>query len=198
MSITVGWRWVEGVCAIFVAVVWILGILLVPETYGPVLLRRRAKKLSNDSSHVYISVLDVNNTTTASEIFKTTLARPWVLLFREPIVFIASIYLSIIYGTIYMFLGAFNIVYQEDRGWNAGIGGLAFLGLAVGEIVGVSYMIPDNSRYRKLGAKATPESRLPPAMVGSFALPLGMFLFAWTNGTDIQYVLPPPTLHGDY
>lgn len=186
VTITVGWRWVHGVCAIFIAVVWVLGIFLAPETYGPVLLRRKAKKLSENSGQVYISVLDMSRTT-ASEVFKRTLARPWVLLFREPIVLIASIYLSIIYGTTYMFLGAFNIVYQQQRGWNAGVGGLAFLGLAVGEVAGLAYTIPDNKRYQKLGKDATPESRLPPAMAGAFALPIGMFAFAWTNGANIHW-----------
>lgn len=160
-----------------------------PETYGPVLLRQRAKKLSKESGHVYISILDASHVTKASEVFKKTLARPWLLMIREPIVLIASIYLSIIYGTIYMFLGAFAIVYQEERGWNAGIGGLAFLGLAVGELAGLAYTIPDNRRYQKLGKQATPESRLPPAMAGAFALPIGMFAFAWTNGANLQYVL---------
>lgn len=94
-----------------------------------------------------------------------------------------------------MFLGAFNIVYQEQRGWNAGVGGLAFLGLAVGEIVGLAYTITDNTRYQRLGRQATPESRLPPAMVGAFALPIGMFSFAWTNGANIQYVPPYSLCH---
>lgn len=190
VTITIGWRWVEAVCALFIALVWVLGIILVPETYGPILLRRKAKRLSKDTGHTYISILDANgHTTTATQVFKRTLARPWVLLFREPIVLLASIYLSIIYGTIYMFLGAFSIVYEEQRGWNAGISGLAFLGLAVGEIAGLAYTIPDNIRYQKLGKQAKPESRLPPAMVGAFALPIGMFAFAWTNGISIQYVL---------
>lgn len=190
MTITVGWRWVEAVCAIFIAVVWILGTLLVPETYGPFLLARKATQLSKATGQVYISVLEKDRTTvTPSEILKRTLARPWVLLFREPIVLIASTYMAILYGTIYMFLGAFSIVYQQERGWDAGTGGLAFLGLAVGMILGLLYTILDNKRYQRLGKRATPESRLPPGMVGAIALPVGMFAFAWTNGPDVHWAV---------
>lgn len=176
VTITVGWRWVQGVCAIFIALVWIIGTIFVPETYGPVLIKRRAASLAKTTGKVYVSIIDKDKPNIPpSEILKRTLARPWVLLFREPIVLIASTYMAILYGTIYMFLGAFNIVYQQERGWNAGEGGLSFLGLAVGMLVGLAYAMIDNKRYIKLGASATPESRLPPGMVGALALPIGMF-----------------------
>lgn len=159
-----------------------------PETYGPVLLRNTAKRLGKETGQVYISVLEKDHAhVKPSDVFKRTLARPWVLLFREPIVLIASTYLAIIYGTIYMFLGAFSIVYQEQRGWDAGVGGLAFLGLAVGMGLGLIYTILDNVRYQKLGDHAAPESRLPPGMVGAIALPVGMFAFAWTNGAEVHW-----------
>jgi len=88
---------------------------------------------------------------------------------------------------MYMFLGAFPIVYQQNRGWNEGIGGLAFLGLAVGMLIGLLYTIIDNKRYRKLGKAASPESRIPPAIIGAIALPVGMFAFSWTNFPSIHW-----------
>jgi len=86
-----------------------------------------------------------------------------------------------------MFMGAFPIVYQEMRGWSDGVGGLAFLGLAVGMIIGLLYTIFDNRRYQKLGEHATPESRLPPAMIGALVLPASMFAFAWTNAPTVHW-----------
>lgn len=185
---TIGWRWVQGICAIFIGTVWLVGCFLMPETYGPVLLRQKATYLSRTTGQTYISVLEINNgSVTPSAVFAKTLKRPWVLLFREPIVLIASTYMSIIYGTIYMFMGAFPIVYQKNRGWSPGISGLAFLGLAVGMFFGLVYTIHDNQRYKKLGKTATPESRLPPCMIGAVALPVGMFAFAWSNGKDVHW-----------
>ncbi|GFF51585.1 putative MFS transporter [Aspergillus udagawae] len=191
VSENVGWRWVQGVCCIFIGVIGIIGVIFVPETYGPVLLIRRANQLSKANSKLYISVLEKNQgKKKPSEIFQRALIRPWVLLFREPIVLVASLYMAIIYGTVYMFMSAMPIVYNEQRGWSEGIGGLAFMGIAVGIILGLVYAIYDNNRrYTKLllSKSATAESRLPPAIIGAVALPVGMFAFAWTNYPRIHW-----------
>jgi MFS family permease len=191
VSENVGWRWVQGVCCVFIGVVGILGVIFVPETYGPVLLSRRAAHLSKVNGKVYISVLEKNqDKKTPSEIFQRALVRPWVLLFREPIVLFASLYMALIYGTVYMFMAAMPIVYNEGRGWSEGIGGLSFMGITVGIVLGLSYALYDNNRrYMKLfmAKKTTAESRLPPAMVGAVALPVGMFAFAWTNYPSIHW-----------
>jgi MFS family permease len=189
ISINAGWRWIQGVCSIYIGIVWIVGCCLVPETYGPVLLRKMARDLSEKSGKSYISVMEKKTVNaTVAGVFATAIQRPWVLLFREPIVLIASAYMAILYGTIYMFLGAFPIVYQEYRGWDEGIGGLAFLGLAVGMLIGLAYsIIDDKKRYLKLGKGAPPEARLPLGIVGAIALPIGMFGFAWTNYLSIHW-----------
>ncbi|KAH1307362.1 hypothetical protein KXV68_001355 [Aspergillus fumigatus] len=191
VSENVGWRWVQGVCCIFIGGIGIIGVIFVPETYGPVLLIRRASRLSQAHGKVYISILEKNQgKKKPSEVFQRALIRPWVLLFREPIVLVASLYMAIIYGTVYMFMSAMPIVYNEQRGWSEGIGGLAFMGIAVGIIIGLAYAIYDNNRrYANLllSNAATAESRLPPAIVGAVALPVGMFAFAWTNTPRIHW-----------
>jgi MFS family permease len=191
---TVGWRWVEGVMAIFTGVLWIAGALYIPETYPPVLLQKRAAALSKQTGKKYISILEKKRgKTTPAKAFKTALARPWALLFTEPIVLLISIYMAILYGTLYMLFGAFPIVFQEYRGWSQGIGGLSFIGVAVGMTIGVVYSIFDNKRYanveKKYNGEAPPEARLPPAMAGAVALPIGMFWFAWTNYPSIHWIV---------
>jgi hypothetical protein len=185
ITVTTGWRWVQGVCSIFIAMVWIAGSLFVPETYGPVVLKRKARDLLMETGQPHVSVLDRQSN--GRELFGRALKRPWVLLLLEPIVLIASLYLAILYATIYMFLGAFPIVYQQMHGWSEGIGGLAFLGLAVGMLLGLGYSILDDRRYQNLGKKATPEARLPPAMIGALVLSASMFAFAWTNAPGIHW-----------
>ncbi|EMD01230.1 hypothetical protein BAUCODRAFT_202494 [Baudoinia panamericana UAMH 10762] len=190
---TIGWRWVEGIMAIFTGVLWIAGIFLIPETYPPVLLRKRAAKLSKMTGKVYRSRGDVEQgPTTFGHVFKTSLSRPWILLFREPIVLLLSIYMAIIYGTLYMLFSAYPIVYQQYRGWSPGIGGLAFLGVAVGMIFAVAYSVWDNKRYGRISDEykgfAPPEARLPITMIGGVAIPIGLFWFAWTNYPSIHYM----------
>ncbi|KIX09346.1 uncharacterized protein Z518_00425 [Rhinocladiella mackenziei CBS 650.93] len=194
VSETVGWRWVEGVMCIFTGTLWIFGTLTVPETYTPVLLARRAKELTKRTGKVYMSGIERRQgKVTPAAAFEKALARPWALLFLEPIVLLISIYMAILYGTLYMLFGAFPIVFEEKRGWSQGIGGLAFCGVAVGMIAGVAYNIVDNKRYerveRKHNGEAPPEARLPPGAVGSVAIPIGMFWFAWTNYPSIHWIV---------
>ncbi|KAJ9627755.1 hypothetical protein H2203_002968 [Taxawa tesnikishii (nom. ined.)] len=182
---SIGWRWVEGVMAIFTGVLWLLGMFLIPETYP---------QCFSMTGKVYLSQGDVEQGKKSfGEVFRTSLLRPWVLLFREPIVLLLSIYMAIIYGTLYMLFGAFPIVYQVNRGWSEGIGGLAFMGIAVGMLAAVSYSIWDNKRYVKINEAhdgfAPPESRLPPCLIGGICIPVGLFWFAWTNSPSIHWIV---------
>jgi MFS family permease len=97
-----GWRWVQGLLAIFAAVTWIVETLVVPETYAPVSLRRRAEKLSKMTGLVYKTKFDVERgPVSTKQMVSTVLVRPWVLLFTEPIVFLLSIYIAIIFGYVF-------------------------------------------------------------------------------------------------
>ncbi|KAJ5466517.1 Major facilitator superfamily multidrug transporter mdrA [Penicillium desertorum] len=194
LGMAAGWKWVMGLSTILCGVMWFLGAVLKPETYAPVLLRQRAATLSKLAGHVYISKLDLDQGRPAlKEAMKTALSRPFVLLFCEPIVLLLSIYLAIIYGTLYMLFGAFPIVYEIHRGWNQGVSGLAFLGVMVGMLAAIAYSIPENARYSKLleknGGYSPPESRLPPCIIASLALPIGLFWFAWTNSPSIHWMV---------
>jgi hypothetical protein len=154
-------------------------------------LARKVQHLIIQDGKHYISVLEKNQGKKhPSEVFQKALVRPWIFLFVEPVVLVASIYMAIIFGTVYMFMGAMPIVFGQGRGWSEGISGLAFLGILVGILAGLAYAIFDNNtRYMRLSVAktATAESRLPPAIIGAVALPVGMFGFAWTNYLSIHW-----------
>jgi len=194
-SQALGFRFLEGLMAIFTGFLWLVGALTIPETYAPVLLKRRAEALAKRTGKTYVSLVEHRQgKVSPAAAFKKALTRPWALLFLEPIVLLISVYMAIIYGTLFLLFGAFPIVFQEGRGWNQGVGGLAFLGVAVGMISGTAYTIFDNRRYRRVeaahGGSAPPEEgRLPPGLVGAAAIPVGMFWFAWTNSPSIHWIV---------
>lgn len=184
--------------AIFTGILWIIGAFALPETYAPVLLSKRARNLSKRTGKVYKSRLETGphaRNTNPTQAVKIALSRPWILLLKEPIVLLLSLYMAILYGTLYMLFTAYPIVFQEYRGWSEGIGGLAFLGVAVGFIIALAYIMWDNFRYERVEdeyidkgeVSAPPEARLPPCMLGSAFIPIGMFWFAWTNGPDLPW-----------
>ncbi|KAE8350542.1 major facilitator superfamily domain-containing protein [Aspergillus coremiiformis] len=189
-----GWRWVQGCLAAFAGLIWIAGCLLVPETYAPVLLRNRAMHLTALTGKAHRSKLDLDRgPVTMTSAFATALSRPWILLVREPIVLLLSTYMALIYGTLYMLFAAFPIVYQSLRHWPEGIGSLPFLGVMTGMILAVVFNMHDNNRYIAIAKKhsgvAPPESRLPPSMLGAFAIPIGLFCFAWTNAPPVPWIV---------
>jgi MFS family permease len=191
---TVGWRWLEAVMALFCAVLWIFGAIVLPETYQPVILAARAKELTKRTGKSYVSAIEKRQgKVTPGAAFEKAIKRPWALLFLEPIVLLISIWMAILYGTLFLLFGAFPIVYGDARGWSQGISGLAFLGVAVGMLLGSTYCVVDNRRYTRVQfqnkGEAPPEARLPPALVGAIAIPVGMFWFAWTNSPSVHWIV---------
>jgi len=189
-----GWRWVSGLMAIWSGALLVLASVLVPETYPPVLLRKRAERLSKLSGKVYRSRIDIGQgKTSLGEAFSTGLKRPWILLFCEPIVLLLSLYHAIIYGILYMLFGAFPIVYRQGRGWNEGVSGLPFIAVAIGVLLAIVYVIVyDSKQYTKKVIASgvgytTPEARLPMCIVGGIVLPIGLFWFAWTNSPSVPW-----------
>ncbi|KAJ5151329.1 uncharacterized protein N7482_010581 [Penicillium canariense] len=189
-----GWRWVQGFLAIFTGLIWIVGLLCIPETYAPLLLRKRAERLSSLTGRVYRSKVEIDRgQLSARDAFSTALSRPWILLFSEPIVLLLSIYMAIVYGTLYMLFDAFPIVFQDIRGWGEGIGSLPFISVMIGMMIAVGLNMYDNKRYVRIHEKhngfAPPEARLPPTILGGLAIPIGLFWFAWTNSPSIPWIV---------
>lgn len=190
-----GWRWVMALMTILAGVLWIAGTLFVPETYAPVLLRKRAQELTKRTGKLYQTRVDIEKGyVSPGKALSTALIRPWLLLFMEPIVLVLSIYMSIVYGTLYLLFGAFPVVFQLERGWSEGVGGLAFLGVAVGMVAAIAIGPLLQKPYMKVvnanGGFAPPEARLLGCMIGSIAFPISMFWFAWTSYPSIHYMSP--------
>ena len=106
---TLGWRWLYYIQLILSGLAWGLITLTVPETYAPTLLTRRAREMrkeTGDSKYVTEKELDPRP---FGERLRIYLIRPLQLLFLEPIVLFITIYMSVLYGLLYMFFVAYPI-----------------------------------------------------------------------------------------
>ena len=99
---------------IFAFVMWVI-VCFLPETYSPVLLRRKYGQGS------LVESLKQNFD------IQTILIRPFKLLATEPILFLMSLYVSIIYALLYAFFGSYPIVFGDIFGLNSGFIGLVSL-----------------------------------------------------------------------
>jgi len=193
-----GWRWTAWITLIMATFFGSVGLILVPETYAPVLLQRRAKKIRYETQNWAIHAKADEQRVDIHEIIVKYLFRPFTMLVLEPILILITIYLALIYGITYLLFEAFPISFQEQRGWNNGVGALPFLSITVGVIIGVTIItwVTKTRFARKLKkhGKVVPEERLPPMIVGAALLPIGLFWFAWTSSPDITWV--PQVLAG--
>ncbi|KAL7424601.1 hypothetical protein Q5752_000285 [Cryptotrichosporon argae] len=189
-----GWKWVEAFLSIFCAVITLILCLLAAETYAPRLLRQRAATLSKATGKVYRFRPDAKQPLHVGKMFTAALIRPWKFLVFEPIVLGLSIYIAIIYGTLYMEFAAYPIVFEELRGWNSGEEGLAFLGLAIGVFLSVvaalTWVNPRYLKTVKARGHALPEDRLPPAIWAGVLVVVGLAGFAATDGANVHWIAP--------
>ncbi|KAF2765139.1 MFS general substrate transporter [Teratosphaeria nubilosa] len=181
-----GWRWTAWLTLVMAAFLGLLGFFLVPESYAPVILQGRAKRIRFETKNWAIHAKADEQQVDLREIVTKYLTRPFLMLLSEPILVAMTVYMSLLYGIIYLFFEVFPIIYEEQRGWNAGVGGLPFLSLLIGILLGCSIMIWHvKTRFaRKLAkeGRVVPEERLLPTILGGVLLPAGLFWFAWTNG----------------
>ena len=100
VSVSVGWRWVYWVELIVAGVTWPF-LLMMPETFGPVLLRRKAKKLRKETGDQNIVAPSELERKGLWEIITVVLTRPVRMFLFEAIVLFSCLYLSLAYGIFY-------------------------------------------------------------------------------------------------
>lgn len=187
-----GWRAIAILITIASGPTWVVLTLTFPETYAPVLLQRRATKLTKETGKLH-QVAGMSPKPIAQQL-RVGALRPWIMLIYEPIVTLLSLFLSVVHGTLFLLFAAYPIVFQQVRGWPQGVASLPFVAIIIGIMISLLYVaLIDQKRYAKVVAKydgaAPPEARLPPAMLGAAALPIGLFWFAWTNAPELPFMI---------
>lgn len=166
------YRWTFWVLLIWSGVQIILIVLFIPETYHPVKLRQKAARLRRETGQEkWKAPIEIMNKSISSTILHSCL-RPFQLLIFEPMVLLLCLLSAILLGILYLFFGAFPIVFENNHGFELYQVGLSFSGLFVGMILAILADPIWRANYRRLvrnREKATgevgvsePEYRLPP------------------------------------
>lgn len=101
-----GWRWLYWLQLIVSGVAWAVITFTVPETYAPSILLKRAKKMRKETGDTKLVTETELDARPLGEKLKIFLFRPFTLLIMEPIVLFMAIYMSVLYGLLYMFFVA--------------------------------------------------------------------------------------------
>lgn len=190
----VSWRWTEYLEAIFTFAVIALAFVCLPELYGPVLLKHKAKALRKQTGderyyHPHEDIkLDFKSIVTKQ------LSRPLTMLVTEPMVTCIAVYASFVYAVLYMTLEVFPIVFEDEYGLNSIVGSLSFIGLFIGVLCALGINLGNQPRYvravRASQGKPVPEARMPPMAIGGIIFTIGLFCFGWTAASRTSIWAP--------
>ena len=197
-SSRVSWRWTEWITLIISGLILALVTLFQPETYAPILLKWKAAHLRTvTGDDRYRAAVEIRQETFVYRL-RRALYRPFLLTFREPIIMLIALYLTVIYIILFTFLDGYTFIFSETYGFSQGITGLCFLGIAIGLCL-ASLLVPfiysratrDLARIKADGgSRLPPEFRLWFGMFGAPAIPISLFWMAWTTYPSISYWSP--------
>lgn len=161
------------------------------ETYAPVLLERKIKRLSemNVEGADRASVIKMSPFVLVTR----TIARPLQMLLFNPIVTLLSIYSAFVYGVYYMFLTTMSGVFESQYHFSQSTVGLAYIGLGLGACIGgFSSGYASDAILKRVApdGEVRPEARLIPMMPASLFTPIGLFWYGWSIVGGMHWMMP--------
>ncbi|KAM0325472.1 hypothetical protein ACHAQA_007459 [Verticillium albo-atrum] len=166
--------------------------LLLPETFAPVLKKRRAREAGDDG------VGDTGGGSERSLLaeLRVVFTRPAVMMVREPIVLWTSMYLALVYSILYLFFQAYPVIFEGIYDLSPGIIGLAYLPILAGIIMALGVVLWYDALLAEHQAKGAPwalnntHRRLPLACIGGPLLTAGLFWLGWASATSVHPAVP--------
>jgi len=129
-----GYKYIFVTVSALTAVALVVGLPTLQETYAPVIIKKRTLRRMKEAEArgEPVDPLDLGEQTSLGQLLWINLTRPVTMLFRSFIIAMFSIYISLVYGILYLCLTSFPLVFESTYHWSTSIIGLAYLGLGVG------------------------------------------------------------------
>ncbi|ROV97434.1 hypothetical protein VMCG_06853 [Cytospora schulzeri] len=194
-STTIGWRWAFWIALIY-AGVSLVPLAFLPETYGPILLFRRAQRIRREDPKASVVAPHELENVDLHQLLVRVLTRPIRMLFFEPIVSASCAYLALCYAIFYMTFQAFSIIYVGLYGLSRGVEGLTFLTIGAGALLALPVFFGWDAYLKKAqdeGKAWTRKEeyrRLPLACLGGPLFVVSLFWLGWTSREGIPFWVP--------
>ena len=190
-----GWRWVFWI-GLIIAGSSLPFLFALPETYGPVLLAKRAarlRKITGDDTIVAPMELEDRSW---KQLATITLTRPIRMICFELIVLATCLYLSLAYGIFYMYFTAYPLVFEGIYHLSSGACGLMFLPIGIGAIFASMFFLWYDGYLLKAQARGAAwtrkeeSRRLPLACIGGPCYVVALLWLGWTSRESIHFLVP--------
>ncbi|GMM38887.1 hypothetical protein DASC09_062260 [Saccharomycopsis crataegensis] len=186
----INWRWIFWVLTIVDVVAVVIGLLFFPETYSPVLLNWKCKKLrkqtGNPNLKTIYHIADANETAMSKII--VNVKRPLMLLIHHPMIYGLGIFMAFLFGYFYLILISFPSAWRGHYGYSYQTTALMYLSVGAGYLVfNPIWVVVNDREYRQLtlanNGKAKPEFRIKSLYLCGIFCPIGLLIYGWC----IQY-----------
>lgn len=205
MVATIGWRWTAWVSLMLFAVVGAYCIFFLRESSHNRILMKRAARLRAETGNNKLRTRAEMASTNPRVLLKKYFTKPVRMFCQEPILIVMTLYLILVYGTLYLSFQLFPRAF-ENRGWSTPTSMLPFISVGLGILTALSiFAIFTMTWYKKrwvatqqeagllrgpgeekgtiIGepARVVPEYRLPPMILGGLLLPPSFLWFGWAG-----------------
>ncbi|KAH9883830.1 MFS general substrate transporter [Xylariomycetidae sp. FL2044] len=212
---TTTWRWGFYATSIADVAIQVSGLFFLRETYGPVLLAWRKKRLMKETGNTALRTPfdedDNDDPMTGkkrksrnrllAEKLGVALTRPFRMLATQVIIQSLAVYMLYLYGLIYIVLTSFPSLFSgaPPRGYGMGVGagGLNYISLGLGFFAGSqgAARLQDRAyvylkRTRGAGVRGLPEYRTPLMVPGAILVPVGLLIYGWTAEYKTHWIGP--------
>ncbi|KAE8137970.1 major facilitator superfamily domain-containing protein [Aspergillus pseudotamarii] len=188
-----GWRWVEGIQGLANIPLGIVCFFCLRETRGSVALGKRAdliRKQTGDDR--YVAATDLEAPDIKTMLYNSSV-KAGKMLITEPVVFAFGLWIAFAWFLAFLFLSVIPITFQEKKGWGEGVSGLPYISLCLGTTIGFALNFLQIRKYNSIVAQngvAAPEARLYGALFGAVWLPVGLFIYSFTQYAFLHWIGP--------
>lgn len=180
------WRWIFWSTSIFQAIMTLASVPIFQETYAPLILFRKARRLRTQSGdHRYHTTNEkLVEGRSAFWVLRWSLSRPIRLLLFHHIIQIQACLSGLSYGILYLVLSSYSDLWTSTYHESVSTSGLHYISVCVGEVIGaqIGGFLMDHI-FARLKARANgitkPEHHVPVMIPASLVTLLGLLLYGW-------------------
>jgi MFS family permease len=172
--------------------VTIVQLIFLKESYAPVVLKWKTKRLTEETCNVYLrSKLDSG--LSGWNVLSQAIVRPTKATVLSPVNIVLSVAAAFMNGTVFILLTTLPMIFEQVYGFSPTASGLAFLGFGAGNIIGLISFTATSDRFirsRAAMGKNRPEYRLIHVLVSGPLVAVGLLCYGWSAQFHAPWIVP--------
>jgi MFS family permease len=125
---SIGWRWMFWILAMASAIIEFAFMLMFRETYAMTILRRKTKRLRKETKNPFLKPA-IDRPHGLKKFFGQAIIRPARMLFLSPVILVLAIYVSLVFGYLYILFTNITQVFEATYSFSTQSSGLVYIGL---------------------------------------------------------------------